>query len=83
MGRDGEGRTRRLFLTYHGVVSFCSTDEPDDGLPGSLGYGDLGYDEIDLTDDGFLEYRMLFSSGIELQVVFAGFEFAWVDGENA
>lgn len=65
----GEGFT----LAYSGVEQF--TSESDRCVGGSdQGYGDLGYDEVDLSPAGAFVHRMLFSSGIELAVAFRGFE---------
>ena len=47
------------------------TSDPSVGLGGPHGFGDLGYDEIDVGEDGPFEHRLLFSSGIELAVRFA------------
>ena len=78
-GDDGRGSRRQLRLSYTDVVSFYSIADPDTGLPGPHGYGDLGYDEADGTDDGHFEHRLLFSTGIELQIVFGGFKLEWQD----
>lgn len=61
------------------VVSFNLLADHDIGLPGPHGFGDVGYDEADINVDGNLEHRLLFSSGIEMQVVFRGFELNWED----
>ena len=78
-GDDGKGGLRHFSLRYEGVVSFQSTADPDIGLPGPHGYGDLGYDEADVTDEGYFEHRLLFSTGIEFRVVFRGFTMAIQD----
>ena len=78
-GDDGRGGFQRLRLTYRNVSSLKSVADPDIGLPGPHGYGDLGYSEIDVMDDGGLEHRLRFSSGIELHIRFANFSLA-VDG---
>lgn len=62
-------------LRYRGVRQFKSSADPKLGLPGPLGYGDAGYDEIDLTSDGGFVHRLLFSTGIEWEVVFEDFDF--------
>ncbi len=80
-GQDGRGGLRRFTLRYSGVDSFTSTADPNRGLSGPPGYGDLGYDEPDITPDGRIEHRLLFSSGIEMQVIFRELELAWEDGE--
>jgi hypothetical protein len=64
----------RLTLTYSGVERFESTADPAVGLGGPAGYGDLGYCEVDALAGGLFEHRLLFSTGIELVVVFRGFQ---------
>lgn len=63
----------RITLHYSGVERFESTADPDAGLRGPFGYGDLGYCEVNLLPGGSFEHRLLFSSGIELVVAFRGF----------
>lgn len=63
----------KIGLAYRGVTSFESLADPEAGLAGPHGYGDLGYDEIEILASGLFQHRMLFSSGIELVVTFAGF----------
>jgi hypothetical protein len=65
---DVEQHTLRL--VYEEVISFRSTSTPDKALGGPTGYGELGYDEVELLGDGLFEHRLLFSSGIELQIRF-------------
>jgi hypothetical protein len=60
-------------LKYEDVRSMKSTSDPDAGLAGPRGYGDLGYDELEILEPGLYEHRMLFSTGIELHVQFTGF----------
>ena len=62
-----------ITLHYSGVQRFESIADPDAGLGGPFGYGDLGYCEVDLISNGSFEHRLLFSSGIELVVAFIGF----------
>jgi hypothetical protein len=62
-----------LALTYGGVERFESSADPDVGLRGPAGYGDLGYWEVDMLPDGAFEQRLLFSTGIEVAVVFREF----------
>jgi hypothetical protein len=64
----------RFALTYTGVERMESTADPSTGLRGPHGYGDLGYDEVDALPSGAFEHRLLFSTGIELVLVFRGFE---------
>jgi hypothetical protein len=68
---------RRVRLRYSQVVSIFSTVDPRGALPGPGGYGHLGYDEVDVTKEGHLEHRLLFSTGIEMQIVFAEFGLEW------
>ena len=75
-GFDEQSRAyfdRQLRLTYGGVSTLGSTADPKTGLGGPHGYGDLGYDEMEVIGAGVFEHRMLFSSGIELHVRFASF----------
>ena len=70
---------RRHFLRYRDVVSFRSTTDPSGSLAGPGGYGDHGYNEIELHAEGMFEHRMLFSSGIEIAVVFRQFSLTFED----
>ena len=63
----------RFTLTYTGVERVESTADPAVGLRGPHGYGDFGYDEVEVLPTGAFEHRMVFSSGVELCVVFGGF----------
>lgn len=56
----------RVRLRYAGLSSFSSSADPQKGLSGPYGYGHLGYDEFDVSPDGGVEHRILFSSGIQL-----------------
>jgi len=78
-GDDGKGGLRQYYLRYSNVVSFYTSANPGKGLPGPHGYGDWGYDEVDVADDGRTEHRILFSSGIEFQTVFGEFKLSWND----
>lgn len=60
----------QLELRYAGLIAFESVQTPDQALGGPGGYGDLGYDEIEVFEDGAFEHRMLFSSSIELRFKF-------------
>jgi hypothetical protein len=71
--------SRKFRLTYRDVRSLISTGDPKQGLAGPYGYGDLGYDEIEVLTAGLFEHRILFSSGIELQVRFADFTLYYDD----
>jgi hypothetical protein len=64
---------QRFALVYDDVETFRATGHPQKGLGGPHGFGDLGYDEQDVVGDGLYEHRLLFSTGVELQIQFAGF----------
>ncbi|MBS0265817.1 MAG: hypothetical protein JSS02_28055 [Planctomycetes bacterium] len=64
----------RFTLVYRGVEQFVSEADLERQLCGSAGYGDLGYDEVDILLSGAFVHRMLFSSGIEMAVTFREFE---------
>lgn len=64
----------RIELVYQGVERLESSADPAMGLRGPHGYGDLGYDEVDVLPDGTFEHRILFSTGIEFRIVFRGFD---------
>lgn len=66
------GFKQKLRLVYQNVLSVETVADPVKGFSGPHGYGELGYDEIDVTSGGF-EHQLLFSSGIELRVQFTGF----------
>ncbi|OAB63284.1 hypothetical protein AY599_06675 [Leptolyngbya valderiana BDU 20041] len=78
-GDDGHGGPRRFTLGYTGVRSFHSAQSDEPALSGPAGYGDLGYGEVHLAGDAF-EHRFLFSTGIELRVVFGGLTLSLRDG---
>lgn len=78
-GYDGAGNLRQFKMRYSDVLSFRTFADPEVGLRGPHGYGDLGYDEADITVEGNYEHRLLFSTGIELQVVFREFDLNWKD----
>lgn len=80
-GDDGAGGFRQFTIRYIEVVSFKTIADPDCGLRGPHGFGDLGYDEADITTDGNFEHRLLFSTGIEMQIVFRDFELKWKDAK--
>jgi hypothetical protein len=72
---------RQYVIRYTDVVSFRTIVDRERGLPGPRGFGDLGYDEADITADGDFEHRLLFSAGIEIQIVFRAFELKWKDAK--
>lgn len=80
---DGTVVGARIFhLIYEDVVSVTSKIDPAaKGLHGS-GYGDHGFDEIEVLGSGIYEHRMLFSSGIELHIRFREFRLDYQDIPN-
>jgi hypothetical protein len=79
-GDTGDGGARHFVLHYSGVTRFRSFGDVTQGVQRGLhGYGSWGYDEADITDSGEFEHRILFSSGTEIGIRFAGFEAHWQD----
>jgi hypothetical protein len=74
---------RSILLSYLGVQGMQSTADPEAGFGGPYGYGDLGYDEIELLPDGSIGHRLLFSSGIEMAIQFRSFRVAFEDVRGA
>lgn len=70
---------RRFFLNYKNVLRLQSQADPQKGLEGPFGYGDVGYDEIEVVSAGLFEHRLLFSSGIELNIQFRDVELIHID----
>ena len=64
---------KKVRLVYLGVDSVVCYADPERGLPGPYGFGDIGVDEIEVLGNGSFEHRVLFSSGIELQIQFEDF----------
>jgi hypothetical protein len=52
-------------------------------LPGPGGYGDFGYDEIEVIGPAQFEHRILFSSGIRLVIRFAKLSFTVTPNTSA
>ena len=75
---DGKGNLRQIELNYIGVILFHSKVDQENGLHGPLGYGDLGYDEVELLNN-CIEHRILFSSGIELIIQFSDLKLKYID----
>jgi len=69
-----------LSITYSGLARVRAESDSEKGLPGPNGFGDLGYDEIEVLNDDLFEHRILFSSGIELTFQFVGLAYAEVRG---
>lgn len=68
-------------LLYGGVASVQVTCSKEGALPGPGGWGHLGYWETDVVAGGY-EHRFLFSSGIELHVVFSRFRLEVGEGPH-
>jgi hypothetical protein len=77
LGYTREGGVRRIQLGYSGVKTIqVLTGSP---LGGPTGFGDLGYCEVHVADAELLEHDLLFSSGIELQIMFSDLDLTWTD----
>lgn len=70
---DSHTGDERFTLTYAGVERFESSADPAVGLRGPAGYGDLGCRESDALPSGAFEHRLLFSTGVEMAIVFRSF----------
>jgi len=75
---DGKGNLREVLLNYCGVTLFESCSIQEKGLPGPLGYGDFGFDEVEILENCF-EHRMIFSSGIEINIRFDDMKLSYHD----
>jgi hypothetical protein len=67
---DWTGAAGAFTATFVGVQEVRFFSDPEQSLPGPGGFGDLGYWEVDLAEDGY-EFRALFSTGIEMAVRFS------------
>ena len=73
----------RVFnLSYTGVTNLTSVVDNDVNGLSESGYGDHGFDEIEIVDNKLYEHRMLFSSGIELHIRFKDFSINYEDVPN-
>jgi len=79
LGDDGVGGSRLHVLEYVHVRAFSAVSNPDHSLAGSGGFGDLGYDEMDVAPNGACIHRMLFSSGIEILWEFEDLAYSVID----
>ena len=70
-GNDSDGGLLPISLEYLGLSSFRSVSSSERGHGGHLGYGDLLYHEIDLTEGRDFEHRILFRNEIEFEIRFA------------
>jgi len=78
---DGKGGLLNVRLLYGKVVSFEAVAPEDYCRCGPMvGFGHLGYCEVDIVDDAF-EHRFLFSTGIEFRIVFGEFRLEVLDVE--
>lgn len=76
LGWDREGNERRSYaLAYSQVTSVTVSGAAEHPLAGPFGFGDLGYDEFHVLGPGAIEHRLLFSSGVEVAIVFSGLQF--------
>lgn len=64
-----------LRITYHEADVVRLESDSEKGLPGPYGFGDLGYDEIEVLAEDLFEHRILFSSGIEIGITFRRLEY--------
>lgn len=70
---------RKVSLHYKFMEVFSSTIDPNGGASHYGGYGDHGFDEIELIGDNLYEHRMLFDGGIEIAIRFRDFSLTYVD----
>lgn len=73
---------QHLIMKYSGVQSLNVSSTPELGLGGPKGFGDLGYDEIDIETSNIFIHRILFSSSIEFEIKFSSFNFNTNDIEQ-
>ncbi len=76
---NGAFGERMVSLHYKAVEAFSSSVDPDSGRPLFGAYGDHGFDEIELVENGLYEHRMLFDGGIEIAIRFRDFSLSYVD----
>src|SRR5579859_8227004 len=60
LGLETYAADERLTLVYSAVERVESFADPEVGLRGPAGYGDLGYWEVDVLQSGAFEHRLLF-----------------------
>ena len=65
----------RWNLIYNNVQFLKTIADPDGGLGGPSGFGDLGYDELDVTIEGVVIHRMVFSTSVEMAIGFRSMKF--------
>jgi hypothetical protein len=68
-------KARFLTLSYENVRGVSISAASDGPLPGPPGFGELGYWEFDVDSPGIFKHCMLFSTGIELAVLFSRFAY--------
>jgi hypothetical protein len=71
---DGSGWESEVELCYQNVSSFRVLPWDGECPLRMAGFGDVGYDELDVTRGGLLVHRLLFRSGIEFEITFQQFE---------
>jgi hypothetical protein len=79
---DEKGGLRRITLCYEDVLSIQLNPDTDDAEDG---FGDLGYHEVSLVGDSNFQHNILFSNGLELEIIFKNFrlEFPPADDSTA
>jgi len=68
---------KKIVVNYNDLLDLKLSSDPEKGLGGPYGFGDLGYDEFDVEKDYFI-HRLLFSSGIEIIINFKKFEYLYL-----
>jgi hypothetical protein len=62
-------------LEYRGVTDVVIAGSSDEALGGPPGLGHLGYHEFEPLASDLVEHRLLFSTGVEIQLRFREFSF--------
>jgi hypothetical protein len=70
-GSSLDGGPCNYRLEYLGLASFVTRNAKGDGPLG----GPIGFDEFEVLPEGHTEHRLLFSSGIEVELRFQDFRF--------
>ena len=66
-------------VIYGGVEEAKFISDPEKGLPGPFGFGDMGYDEWEIKENGKFCHSILCSSGIEIKIIFESFAWNKID----
>lgn len=72
-------KRRKYILKFTDVEYYNYIGNQDESLPGPGGFGEIGYTEYEKINNVFSEYRIIFSTGIELTVGFNNFEFDFIN----